>query len=198
MTDNNENKLLFFLSCTTYDSNETPTPEYESKIVSIYHVSGVDPWLIILDSSVEHATQLRSLYKLDIKSISIAKRLPLSTDGATGRSNEILSWISIKGSQASSFIKEICSADFRVEEFKAGYTVKALCDKLREDGFSLAKIEDLNELLKRVDLYRTIKQKMPKAPSEKLKSLEESYTKETNDDNLKRLNRSALEERYAQ
>lgn len=85
-----------------------------------------------------------------------------------------------------------------MEEFKAGYTVKALCDKLREDGFSLAKIEDLNELLKRVDLYRTIKQKMPKAPSEKLKSLEESYTKETNDDNLKRLNRSALEERYAQ
>lgn len=93
------------------------------------------------------------------------------------------------------------SSDFRVEEFKGSYTIKALCDKLREDKFEPAgdTIEALNELLKQPDLYSKIKQQRPSVRlSGSLKKLEASYEKDGKDDSLKRLNRVVLEEFYPQ
>ena len=89
-------------------------------------------------------------------------------------------------------------SDFRVGEFEGDYTIEALCDKLRADKFIPAEntIRGLNKLLEQCDLYLDLKNKMTPSSQRKIKDFEKLYEKERSHDDLKRLNRSALEECY--
>ena len=89
--------------------------------------------------------------------------------------------------------------DFCADDFKDGYTVKALCDKLRQDEIELTgnTLGNLNNLLKKqADFYNKVKQKKNTPPSEELQKLEEVYTKKNDEDRLMKLNRRVLEEYY--
>lgn len=98
----------------------------------------------------------------------------------------------------------IGSSDFYVEEFNNSYTIKTLYEALKKDAIvpdnkDINTIEELNELLRLPDLYSKIKQK--KTPShsdcsEVFKKREKLYNDEKTEDNLKWLNRVALEEFY--
>lgn len=95
--------------------------------------------------------------------------------------------------------------DFRVDEFKGDFTINALCDVLSKDGCKLETkgqinaVEWLNDMLKSSVLYEKITQcKSPQKPSDSLKSLKDDYEKTKSPANLKRLNRTLLEEFYPQ
>jgi hypothetical protein len=141
------------------------------------------------------------------------------------RTNRIISWILCKWSKAPAIAKEsreylkaihfdklgelVCrildtlnqySPDFTVEEFTAKDSLATLCKSLRNDGLNLSgdTVKGLNNLLKQHDLFKVITTKKMKKPSERLKKLEELYSKSKSEKDLKILNRASLEEFYSQ
>lgn len=100
--------------------------------------------------------------------------------------------------------KKFGSSDFCVEEFPEGeYTIESLCkaltkDKVVPENENINTIEELNKLLKLSDLYNKIKNEKKQSCSEVLMNHKELYNAENTEDNLKWLNRIALEEYYPQ
>lgn len=97
--------------------------------------------------------------------------------------------------------KDNVSPDFRVEEFADQYTVKRLSDALRNtmilnEDEKCDTVKDLNQLLKRAELYGKITAAKNLQPSERLTKLKKTYDRTMNQDDLKKLNRLALEEFY--
>ncbi|MGD0884912.1 MAG: hypothetical protein ABSA46_08575 [Thermodesulfovibrionales bacterium] len=90
------------------------------------------------------------------------------------------------------------SSDFRVEEFKDGFTIKRACEALRKDKLILkaCTINALNDLLKEHNLYKKLIQ--DREPSVELKKSIAAYEKEKSKLNLTRVNRLAIEEHYPQ
>lgn len=98
-----ENKLLFFISCIT-DNEEIKKLKDDKKVLSIYHVCGVDPWLIICKSeSIEDLISLNCDYQLNLKYISITP-FPCESKRVPQEINKIIFWI---------FIKGICEKEFK-------------------------------------------------------------------------------------
>jgi hypothetical protein len=95
----------------------------------------------------------------------------------------------------------VASSDFSVEEFTGNYTIKRLSDALKKKKLlnkNCDTIEDLNQLLKRADLYVKIIAAKKPSPSERLTKLKETYEKIKSSKYLRNLNRIAVEEFYPQ
>lgn len=111
----NKNELLFFISCTP-DPEEIKKFKDNDKIVSIYHVCGVEPWLIVCKiDSLTDAIQLNTNFQLNIKYKSFSSTTNMANEllskeilNTNPTNNKITFWILIKDSnnQFSSFIKE--------------------------------------------------------------------------------------------
>lgn len=87
---------------------------------------------------------------------------------------------------------EFCEADFTGE-----YSIQKLYQALKDSGLTVnnCSIEDLNSLLRLPHLYEQIVQENPeKVPSKCLICLKETYDKSGKANDLKRLNRSVLED----
>lgn len=118
----NGNEFFFFTNCNT-NEEKIEQCKGEEKIVSIYHVCGIDPWLIICKTNISDAIKLNNLYKLNIKYMSIAPTTYRRWGRGVKVSNQenyTLSWIFIKGSQTDSFIGKIernnVTPDYEVTE----------------------------------------------------------------------------------
>ena len=89
---------------------------------------------------------------------------------------------------------------FSKDEFiNGGFTIKGLCGALENDGFKPEgyTIESLNKLLEKDTLYeRVIQLKQDRKPSDRLTNYIKEYEAESNEVNLKKANRLALEEYY--
>ena len=95
------------------------------------------------------------------------------------------------------------SSDFHSEEFEGAVTISGLSRILFKDGYrprtksQIETIDWLNDLLKLPDLYSKIKlDKGSEASSAFIDSLKRSYDKSRSETDLKRLNRSLIEEFY--
>lgn len=104
------NKKLFFLSCVT-TSEEIKKLKNDEKVASIYHVCGVDPWLIVCAfDSQNDAISLKCDYQLNIKYMSIASTPTIREKESAQAINKIIFWIFIQGTckkEFESFINEI-------------------------------------------------------------------------------------------
>lgn len=90
---------------------------------------------------------------------------------------------------------------FNLNEFKGGYTIEGLVNALKQDGFSVSgsNVEALKELLEQDDLYTKLTDKYSDVVlSGNMNKFKKQYEDKKNKNNLKKINRLALEEFYPQ
>lgn len=99
----NYNDLLLFLSCNPR-REEINKCKDNKKIVSIYRVCGVEPWLIVCKAaSIRDILKLNQEYKLNIKYMSMTSSPNLlGWEKLSNDKNKSISWIFIKGENLSS------------------------------------------------------------------------------------------------
>ena len=117
MTNNDD--YLFFLTCNP----ETQTKMIEDdKIISMYHVCGVNPWFVIYKSnSIYDAINHAEKFKFNIEYISIAHNNNLLEKIENTKINNIISWVFLKGisyENFQSFLEEITNepTDYTITE----------------------------------------------------------------------------------
>lgn len=97
-------------------------------------------------------------------------------------------------------LQEEIVSEFSPKEFTGKYSITSLCSALKNDGVSIESdtLANLNNLLKLPDLYDQVLGKKHKSPTKWLFILRQSYEKSKEENILKRINRSILEEFYSQ
>ncbi|MFH0887823.1 MAG: hypothetical protein V1871_01280, partial [Planctomycetota bacterium] len=88
----------------------------------------------------------------------------------------------------------IPNAEFAADEFTGNFSVKNLCDTLRQDNFDIPNdtIDALNNLLKQDDLYEKSIATRSQTPSKELIKLKETFNKRKDEKSLNNLNRAVL------
>ena len=117
MTNSCDNFL--FLTCNN-DKSDIEECKNDERIVSIYNVCGLNPWLIVYKESIDNAKKNIKKYRLNIQHWSYGTILKIDRNKEKSK-NENLFWIFIKGSLSEDFIKNITELtkgfkNFRIEE----------------------------------------------------------------------------------
>lgn len=166
---------IFYWYKEYYEAIFHSAPEQYASIFNDYFSAQFLGFQLFAEHSGKRLYFLRKRYNTD-----------LYTPGKQDR--EILSSI---------FYKNLGPSDFFANEFGGKYSIPALNQALKNDGLTINKdtIEALNDLLKQPDLYEQIIQRRSnKVPSKSLNDLKQTYDESKAENDLKRLNRSVLEE----
>lgn len=117
MNTNSSNELFFFWNCTT-SKEEIEKLKFNDKILSIYYVCGIEPWLIICRCNLKDIFDSERYKQLKIKYNSFSEQIKFKSK-CSNPENKIIFWIFIKGKEINSFIETIKafgSGDYEIAE----------------------------------------------------------------------------------